>query len=1149
MNTLAPVAPPRVVAGPRLQRSGPPVEGFDQQQRYGLVALLLDRLLGPADRPVRVLEVGSNALNLFPRFFDPNRVKVVRCDLLAGDPADADYVRIEADRPLPFADDSFDAVVSLEVLEHVPAAGRAGFLAECLRVARRGAVVTCPDGRPDVEHAERVANAAFQARHGRPHPFLIEHRECGLPRQAEVRDLLRDLGAPHAVFPNSPLDLWLTRMVFDELQAEHPARRRPALAGHDWGLIPGGPRPYRQVYVAVKAFDADDALAPLPPHWFSKPETPADHPADPVSATAALVNRMADDTTAAFAHAHDTAVREYAAAAAAARDETARANRLRAEAVEQAQTEIQKTVEVRRAIELQQLVVESTLLSILRSPWRRWLEPFRRLKQWVRPARFDARSLLPWVNLEPDAETGGWRATGHDPYFAVPCHFPAGWVRVRLKLTRLGEERPRKQHLELYADLGEGFQADTCLMRCTWFGDLAEDVYLCLPAPARGFRLDPLDAAGDFRIDELRVESATGPRAWAAAGGRKLALFRQYQCTLPAVGRGLSDLIRGRFGTLRKKLFQGFHDDRVLAPVGSSAQDMYSEWRAKRALTDADRDALRAEAAALADPPVISVLMPVCDPPVDCLAKAIDSVRRQTYPHWQLCVTDDASTTPAVLALLREAAAADPRVRVTFRPARGGISAASNDALATATGGHVALLDHDDELAEHALSLVAREIVAHPRADFLYTDEDKIEPDGRHVDPFLKPDWSPEFFLTCMYTCHLGVYRTELVRRVGGFRPAFDLAQDYDLALRVLAEIETGGDPAPPDGADIRPPQFDRIRHVRDVLYHWRKLPTSTAAGHEAKPKAEGVARKAVAAYLAATGRDATVEPGPTAGYHRVRHRIHGRPLVSVVIPTAGKPATIRGVASSYVGNCVESIRRLSTYDHYELVVVDNGDLAPPLAADLDRAGVRRVRYATAGPFNLATKMNLGAEAAAGDVLVFLNDDIEVISPDWIEAMLEFAQQPGVGAVGAKLLFPDGRLQHVGVTLLEGRPGHPFYQFPGTYPGYYNGGLVPRNYAAVTGACVMTRADVFRTAGGFDPAFRLNYNDVDLCLRIAERGKRIVWTPYARLYHFESVSKEGVLPGELEAFLARWEKRIPTDPFYHPLLTMHYHDYRLGEAG
>jgi GT2 family glycosyltransferase len=1130
-----------VVTGPRLRRSGPPIEGFDQQQRYGLVTRLLDRLLGESGRPVRVLEVGSNVINLLPRFFDPDQVKVTRCDLLDGDAADPDYVRIEADRPLPFDDDSFDAVVSLEVLEHVPAEKRFGFLGECLRVARRGVIVSCPDGRPDVEYAERVANAAFEVRHGRPHPFLIEHRDCGLPREAEVRGLLLELGAPHAVFPNSPLDLWLGRMVFDEHQAEHPDRRRAALTGYDWGLLPGGARPYRKVYVAVKAFDAGEALDPLPDEWFATPAEPVVHaPTDPVAATAALVNRMADDTTAAFAAAHDEAVKEFAAAAD-------RANRARVEAVQKAQEEIHRTIDTRRTTELRLHVVESALTSVLRSPWRRPFAPFRRLKQWVRPARFDAASLLPWMNLVATDE-GGWRATGHDPYFAVPCHMPAGWVRVRLKLTRLGEDRPRKQHLELSADLGGGFLADTCLLRCTWFGDLDEDAYLCLPAAALAFRLDPMDGDGEFRIDEFRVESVTGPRAWAAAAGRKLGLLRQYQCTLPAIGRGLADLFRGRFGKLRKKLFQGFHDDRILAPVGTSAQELYAEWRAKRALTDADRDALRAEADALADPPVISVLMPVCDPPVECLKKAIDSVRRQTYPHWQLCIADDASTNPAVKALLREASAADPRIRVTFRPTRGGISHASNDALALAAGGHVALLDHDDELAEHALSLVAREVVAHPAADFLYTDEDKIEPDGRHVDPFLKPDWSPEFFLSCMYTCHLGVYRTELVRRVGGFRPEFDLAQDYDLAFRVLAEIEKTAE-QDFDGHTVRPPHADRIRHVKDVLYHWRKLPTSTAAGHEAKPKAEGVARKAVAAYLAATGRDATVEPGPTPGYHRVRHRIAGRPRVSVVIPTAGKPATIRGAASSYVGHCVDSIRRLSTYEHYEIVVVDNGDLTPALAAELDRAGVRRVRYEADGPFNLAAKMNLGATAAAGDVLVFLNDDTEVISPDWIEAMLEFAQQPGVGAVGAKLLFPDGRLQHVGVTLLEGRPGHPYYQFPGTYPGYFNGGLVPRNYSAVTGACVMVRADVFRSVGGFDPAFRLNYNDVDLCLRIAAAGKRVVWTPYAALYHFESVSKEGVLPGELEAFLERWVKHLPTDPYYHPLLTMHYHDYRLGDAG
>jgi glycosyltransferase involved in cell wall biosynthesis len=333
------------------------------------------------------------------------------------------------------------------------------------------------------------------------------------------------------------------------------------------------------------------------------------------------------------------------------------------------------------------------------------------------------------------------------------------------------------------------------------------------------------------------------------------------------------------------------------------------------------------------------------------------------------------------------------------------------------------------------------------------------------------------------------------------------------------------------------------------MLYHWRMIPGSTATGHAAKPEAELAARRALADFVRATGRDATVEPGPVPGYHRIRHALRGEPRVSVVIPSAGRPTTVRGRPTYFVQHCVESIRSRTTYGRYEILVVDNDDLAPDLARRLDDLGVVRVPYLADGQFNLAAKMNLGAAKADGDQLVFLNDDTEVISPDWLECLLEFAQQPEIGAVGAKLLFPDGRLQHVGVTLLEGRPGHPFYGYPGCSPGYFCGALVPRNYSAVTGACVMTRAEVFHAVGGFDESFHLHYNDVDFCLKVVAAGHRIVWTPYARLYHFESASKETIVPTELAAFLAKWGDRIPLDPYYHPHLTMHYHDYRIGDAG
>jgi GT2 family glycosyltransferase len=420
---------------------------------------------------------------------------------------------------------------------------------------------------------------------------------------------------------------------------------------------------------------------------------------------------------------------------------------------------------------------------------------------------------------------------------------------------------------------------------------------------------------------------------------------------------------------------------------------------------------------------------------------------------------------------------------------------------------------------------MAQTLCADRDLDMVYSDEDKLTPDGRHVDPFFKPDWSPDYFLSCMYTCHLGVYRTALVRALGGFRPEFDTAQDYDLVLRLITRTR-------------------RIAHVSDILYHWRMLPTSTASGAKAKPAAHEVARRALQAYLEAMQRPGRVEPGPVQGFHRVRFDILGEPLVSIVIPTGCKPVRLRGQDTTYLAACIASIRGCSSYRNYEIVTIDNQDMPLELQRQLDAWGVRRLSWT--GEFNLAAKINLGAEEARGDYLLLLNDDIEVITPDWLESMLEFAQQPEVGAVGAKLLFPSGRIQHAGVTVLDGNPGHPFYSARNDHPGYFCSNIALRNWSAVTGACLMTRARVFREAGGFDERFPLNYNDVDFCLRLGSAGLRVVCTPYAQLYHHEAVTKSGVHAEELERFKARWGERWGRDPYYNPNLSTQAGDFRIA---
>jgi GT2 family glycosyltransferase len=724
----------------------------------------------------------------------------------------------------------------------------------------------------------------------------------------------------------------------------------------------------------------------------------------------------------------------------------------------------------------------------------------------------DASSLLPWRDLQPlpEAQPGSWLACGPNPEFLLPGVFAPGWVRVRVRLTAAVQGR-----MELYADTGPNFPASSRLLRAEVRNGVTEEFFVRLEQPVPGFRFDPLDVAGAFRIEELTVEPLRGLRLlWHALRTKCRAIRRHGQIGRSLV-KGLGLLLRGRFRDFFRKGFKGLEVPATQTVQPYDLDRAYDLWRQRHPLTDRQRRQMQTACRALVAPPRISVLLPVYNVEEVYLQKAIESVRRQLYPHWELCAVDDGSTAGHVRRLLSRYARQDPRIKVACHDRNQGIAAASNTALALATGEYVALLDHDDELAEHALFRVAEALVADRGLDMVYTDEDKLE-HGRHVEPFFKPDWSPEYFLACMYTCHLGVYRTALVRELGGFRSAFDGAQDYDLVLRLTARTK-------------------RIRHIPEVLYHWRRLPTSTASSGLAKPGASDACRRALESHLADTGRAGRVEPGGAPGVHRVRFTLTERPRVSILIPSACRPTRVGGDTTYYALRCADSIRRLTTYDNYEILLLHNSPLPPDLAAELRRLDVTPSAYDR--PFNWSAVMNLGAERAEGTHLLLLNDDTEVITPDWLEALLEFGQQPEIGVVGARLLFPDGRLQHAGVAVLDGIPGHPFYLAPATEPGYFCSNIVHRNCAAVTGACLLTRAEVFRRLGGFDEHLYLNYSDVEYCLRVLKQGLRVVYTPHAELYHHESATQTGAAEGELAAFQERWARDWRADPHYNPNLS------------
>lgn len=518
--------------------------------------------------------------------------------------------------------------------------------------------------------------------------------------------------------------------------------------------------------------------------------------------------------------------------------------------------------------------------------------------------------------------------------------------------------------------------------------------------------------------------------------------------------------------------------------------------------------------------PLVSVLTPVYDPPLDALREMIRSVREQTFQSWELVLADDRSTDPRVLEHLRAEAERDPRVVVVEREANGGIVAASNSALAAARGEFVALVDHDDLLAPRALERVVAALSAHPEADYLYTDEDKVHETGRHYDVFRKPAWSPERLRGQMYTSHLSVLRASLVREVGGFRAGFEGSQDHDLVLRVTERAR-------------------QVLHVPEVLYHWRAHSASTASHYGVKPNAWEAGRRAVEDHVRRVGIDAVVHLGALPGTYRLERAVPAGTTVSVIIPTRGSSGLVWGERRVFVTECVRSLLERTDADlSVEIVVVYDADTPDEVLAELrDVAGDRLVPVPFAKPFNFSQKCNTGYLAATGDILVFLNDDIEITSENFLAALVGPLAEPDVGMTGARLLFADGTLQHGGHQYARGDITHVFFGVDASWGGPFSELTINRECSGQTAAAAALRRDVFEEVGGFCEALPANFNDVDLSRKVGRLGHRMVWVADASAYHFESrTRKPTVHEWEYDLVTTRWDFS-GDDPFMPVALT------------
>lgn len=742
-------------------------------------------------------------------------------------------------------------------------------------------------------------------------------------------------------------------------------------------------------------------------------------------------------------------------------------------------------------------------------------------------------NLKPMNQLEPGSAINHWISLGEDPFFELkaPATAEPGaqWYKFRFVIHSTHTDNTAK----IYWDLGQDYAEDQSLSVHYTSGQAFTRI-VRLPSPPQRLRFDPLESLGAFSINALAFD-AIGPeqaakhmlcKLLATQEGRKLS------------AEALTQRLKSNAAEAEQDWLEHTYQQYQHSLLSTPQSRLYRQWIEKVETPSLPDDATVCQTIqGMAYAPLISVIMPTYNTHAEHLKACIDSVLAQKYPNWELCIADDASTAPHVRDLLEHYEASDSRIKVAFRDENDHISRASNSALELTSGDFVALLDHDDTLPPHALYFVAQAIAAQPTAQIVYSDEDKLDETGQRHSPHFKSDWNPDLFYSQNYVCHLGVYRRDILARIGGFRAGVEGSQDQDLLLRCLPHV-----------------QADNIVHIPRVLYHWRMSQGSTAQSASAKSYTTQAGIKALQDHLRETGQHTVaVEAGQLPNTYRLRWPIPTpAPMVSLIIPTRDKKEVIELAVRSILGK--------TTYPNYEILIIDNGSQEPATLQWFDEIQqdprVRVLRYDY--PFNYSAINNFGAQFAQGEVLGLVNNDVEVISPDWMTELTAHALRPDIGCVGAKLYYPNDTVQHGGIVMgLLTLAGHAHRHSPRRSAGYFGRLVTTQNLPAVTGACLFVRKHVYEQVGGLNEIqLKVAFNDVDFCLRVQERGYRNVWTPYAELYHHESVSrgaedspeKKERFAQEVQYMQTRWASDIARARYYNPNLTRMREDFSIQDT-
>ena len=735
--------------------------------------------------------------------------------------------------------------------------------------------------------------------------------------------------------------------------------------------------------------------------------------------------------------------------------------------------------------------------------------------------------------IQDESNPQKWLSLGPDPFFIIEQTesfiAPQSWFIFEANI-KVAKECLSK----LYFDVGTDFSEANALSVFYQVDELIGLVFYLEHAPVR-IRFDPMEQIGEVEINQFQFSNIDINQAQNRMLERIIKVHEDFS--------GLS--FQKAWEKIQEKSKNFESDDlQYLSNLYQSTFQKpnqavaYADWiETIEKPSRPSKHHVSKSIAQLKVQPLISVVIPVYNTPDVYLRECIESVLNQSYPYFELCIADDKSTKGHVQQTLKEYEQKDARIRVVYRDVNGHISLASNSALEVASGDYIALLDHDDLLSENALYYIALSINCNPQAGVLYSDEDKIDEFGKRYEPHFKCDWNPDLFLSQNYVSHLGVFKRDLLNTIGGFRVGVEGSQDQDLLLRCLPHIKA-----------------DEIVHIPHVLYHWRALEGSTAleAGEKSYTTTAGI--KALRNYFDSQGLlSVKVEANSVPNTYRIKWPVpQPEPLVSLLIPTRDR--------KDLVEVAVRSILNKTTYSNYEILILDNGSVEPETLAffntvQKEDVRVRVLRYDY--PFNYSAINNFGVKHAKGNLIGLINNDVEVISPDWLSEMVSHAVRPEIGCVGAKLYYSNDTIQHGGVILgLGGVAGHSHKHVERNFPGYFYRLAVTQNYSAVTAACMIVRRSIYEKVGGLDENnLKIAFNDVDFCIKVREAGYRNLWTPYAELYHHESVSrgaedtpeKQARANAEVDFIKSKWGSLLTEDPYYSPHLTKDREDFSIGE--